>query len=306
MLDARWSRPGAAGRGGRRRRGRLHRAGLAARASTSMVALEDEVRLVMHLRMTGQPAARARGRGRARAPPPARADASSSTARARAVHRPAPVRHGHRAAGRRGAATTTSPPGSGVEPLSPEFTAEALRELAAGRRAPVKAFLLSQERIAGVGNIYADEALWRSRIHPLRPVGTLKRPQLAALRDAVVESLEAGIDAEAPRSTTSATPTGPAAASRTAFRCTGARASRARAAARRSARCAPPAAGPTCARAASRGRDFDVARRLRLTRVRSRGSALRSPLRSCRTSGSSRLIWRKCCAVITTTLAGEW
>ena len=83
----------------------------------------------------------------------------------------------------------------GVEPLSPEFTAEGLRELAAGRRAPTKAFLLTQERIAGVGNIYADEALWRSRIHPLRPVGTLKRPQLAALRDAVVASLEAGIDA---------------------------------------------------------------------------------------------------------------
>ena len=83
----------------------------------------------------------------------------------------------------------------GVEPLSPAFSADALRALAAGRRAPVKAFLLSQERIAGVGNIYADEALFRARIHPLRPVGTLKRPQLAALRDAVVASLEAGIDA---------------------------------------------------------------------------------------------------------------
>ena len=83
----------------------------------------------------------------------------------------------------------------GVEPLGPEFTPEALRALAAKRRAPVKAFLLTQERIAGVGNIYADEALFRARIHPLRPVGTLKRPQIAALRDAVVASLEAGIDA---------------------------------------------------------------------------------------------------------------
>jgi formamidopyrimidine-DNA glycosylase len=46
-----------------------------------------------------------------------------------------------------------------------------------------------------VGNIYADEALFQARIHPLRPVGTLKRPQIAALRDAVVASLEAGIDA---------------------------------------------------------------------------------------------------------------
>src|SRR4051794_16376852 len=83
----------------------------------------------------------------------------------------------------------------GVEPLSPDFTADALRALAKGRRAPVKAFLLTQERIAGVGNIYADEALYRARIHPLRPVGTLRRPQIADLRDAVVASLEAGIDA---------------------------------------------------------------------------------------------------------------
>jgi formamidopyrimidine-DNA glycosylase len=84
----------------------------------------------------------------------------------------------------------------GVEPLSPDFTADALRALARGRRQPVKAFLLTQERVAGVGNIYADEALFRARIHPLRPVGTLKRRQVEALRDAVVETLEAGIDAK--------------------------------------------------------------------------------------------------------------
>jgi formamidopyrimidine-DNA glycosylase len=84
----------------------------------------------------------------------------------------------------------------GPEPLSPDFTADALKAQAARRKQPVKAFLLSQERIAGVGNIYADEALFRARIHPLRPVGTLNRAQLADLRDAVVESLEAGIDAK--------------------------------------------------------------------------------------------------------------
>ena len=84
----------------------------------------------------------------------------------------------------------------GVEPLSPDFTAEALREQARGRTQPVKAFLLNQERVAGVGNIYADEALFRARIHPLRPVGTLRKPQIEALREAVVESLEAGIDAK--------------------------------------------------------------------------------------------------------------
>ncbi|HEY7633870.1 MAG TPA: bifunctional DNA-formamidopyrimidine glycosylase/DNA-(apurinic or apyrimidinic site) lyase [Thermoleophilaceae bacterium] len=84
----------------------------------------------------------------------------------------------------------------GVEPLGPDFTSDALRALARGRKAPVKAFLLSQERVAGVGNIYADEALFRAQIHPLRPVGTLKRGQIEALRDAVVESLNAGIDAK--------------------------------------------------------------------------------------------------------------
>jgi formamidopyrimidine-DNA glycosylase len=84
----------------------------------------------------------------------------------------------------------------GVEPLGPDFTADALRALARGRRQPVKAFLLTQERVAGVGNIYADEALFRARIHPLRAVGTLKRAQVEALRDAVVETLEQGIDAK--------------------------------------------------------------------------------------------------------------
>jgi formamidopyrimidine-DNA glycosylase len=81
----------------------------------------------------------------------------------------------------------------GVEPLSPDFTTEALRALARGRKQPVKAFLLNQERIAGVGNIYADEALWRAKLHPLRAVGTLKRDQIEALHYAVVESLELGI-----------------------------------------------------------------------------------------------------------------
>ncbi|MGH2782397.1 MAG: zinc finger domain-containing protein, partial [Thermoleophilaceae bacterium] len=84
----------------------------------------------------------------------------------------------------------------GVEPLSPDFTAEALHALARGRRQPVKAFLLTQERVAGVGNIYADEALFRARIHPLRPVGSLRRTQVEDLCDAVVETLEAGIDAK--------------------------------------------------------------------------------------------------------------
>jgi len=83
----------------------------------------------------------------------------------------------------------------GVEPLGPGFTSDHLLTMTRGRRLPIKAFLLDQRRIAGVGNIYANEALFRARIHPLRETGKLKRNQVAALRDAVVGALSAGIDA---------------------------------------------------------------------------------------------------------------
>jgi formamidopyrimidine-DNA glycosylase len=83
----------------------------------------------------------------------------------------------------------------GVEPLSGEFTAEHLFSLTRNRRAPIKALLLDQRRVAGVGNIYANEALFRAGIHPLRTAGALNRRQVADLRDAVVASLRAGIDA---------------------------------------------------------------------------------------------------------------
>jgi formamidopyrimidine-DNA glycosylase len=84
----------------------------------------------------------------------------------------------------------------GVEPLEQGFTAEHLYVLARTSRAPVKAFLLDQKRVAGVGNIYADEALFRARVHPLRPANRLTRAQCAAIRDAVVASLLAGLDAK--------------------------------------------------------------------------------------------------------------
>jgi formamidopyrimidine-DNA glycosylase len=83
----------------------------------------------------------------------------------------------------------------GVEPLSDEFTAEAIGAMAAGRTVPLKSFLLDQSGIAGVGNIYADEALYRARLHPLSPAGSMKPEHWQALRDAVVAALQAGIDA---------------------------------------------------------------------------------------------------------------
>jgi len=83
----------------------------------------------------------------------------------------------------------------GLEPFDERFTAEHLRALARGRTAPIKALLLDQRKIAGVGNIYADEALFRAGIHPRRPAGRLTGAQHARLRETVIAALSAGIDA---------------------------------------------------------------------------------------------------------------
>jgi formamidopyrimidine-DNA glycosylase len=81
----------------------------------------------------------------------------------------------------------------GGEPLERAFTTASLERAFANRRAPVKAALLDQRAAAGVGNIYADEALWRARIHPLRPAGSLSSEELAALRTALRQVLQTGI-----------------------------------------------------------------------------------------------------------------
>jgi formamidopyrimidine-DNA glycosylase len=81
----------------------------------------------------------------------------------------------------------------GDEPFSEAFTSRALARRLKGRRAPVKAALLDQRSLAGMGNIYADEALWRARIHPLRPAGELKPAEIKRLHAGVREALELGI-----------------------------------------------------------------------------------------------------------------
>jgi formamidopyrimidine-DNA glycosylase len=81
----------------------------------------------------------------------------------------------------------------GPEPLEDAFTAAFLRDRLARRRAPVKAALLDQRTVAGLGNIYADEALWRARLHPRREAGTLRRGELERVRDAIREALEMGV-----------------------------------------------------------------------------------------------------------------
>ncbi|MSX02755.1 MAG: bifunctional DNA-formamidopyrimidine glycosylase/DNA-(apurinic or apyrimidinic site) lyase [Actinobacteria bacterium] len=83
----------------------------------------------------------------------------------------------------------------GIEPFSGELDGTALRGLAAGRRTPIKAFLLDQRQIAGIGNIYADEALFRASIHPMREAGRLTKAQYDLLAVTIVEALQAGLDA---------------------------------------------------------------------------------------------------------------
>ena len=81
----------------------------------------------------------------------------------------------------------------GLEPLERGFSASKLAERLGGRRAPIKAALLDQRNLAGVGNIYADEALWRARIDPRRIAGELDVPEIRALHRGIRRSLEAGI-----------------------------------------------------------------------------------------------------------------
>ena len=81
----------------------------------------------------------------------------------------------------------------GEEPLVDAFTAKGLGESLRGRRAPLKAALLDQRTLAGLGNIYVDEALWYARLHPLRPAGSLDREELRRLHRAIRKALALGI-----------------------------------------------------------------------------------------------------------------
>ena len=199
ILDPRWSRPLApeelagvlAGRRilGLRRRGKY-----------LLWELEGDLHLAQHLRMTGA----------------VLADPDPEPAHTRVRIELGP-RAGKRAAGPRRVHLAIADPrrfgtgellaGSealeaflaarlGVEPFDEQFTAAHLRSVMRGRRTPVKALLLDQRRIAGVGNIYADEALFGAGIHPRRPAGALTGTQTARLREMIIAALSAGIDSK--------------------------------------------------------------------------------------------------------------
>ena len=80
-----------------------------------------------------------------------------------------------------------------IEPLGDEFTVEELARSLAGRTGAIKPVLLNQAVIAGIGNIYADEALYYASIHPLRPASRLTQDrEVRLLRDGIVAVLDAG------------------------------------------------------------------------------------------------------------------
>jgi formamidopyrimidine-DNA glycosylase len=183
VLDARWCAPLAPDELAAAVEGRRIEA-LARRGKYLVWELEDDVHLMMHLRMTGalllDPSE-----------PPRYARVRFGLDDGHAVHFDDPRRFGtgELALGDDARAAFFASR-LGVEPLSADFTSSHLYALTRVSRAPIKAFLL------GVGNIYADEALFRAGIHPLRPAGRLTRRQVAGLRDAVVASLEEGLAAK--------------------------------------------------------------------------------------------------------------
>ena len=107
---------------------------------------------------------------------------------------------------------------NGPEPLGRGFTSEWLAGQLARRRAPVKSVLLDQRVVAGLGNIYADEALWRARINPLRPAAELTRDEVASVHRAIRAALRTGIARQGSTLSTYARPDGSAGSMQDEFR----------------------------------------------------------------------------------------
>lgn len=82
----------------------------------------------------------------------------------------------------------------GIEPLDGSLTGESLFEISRDRRTPLKSFLLDQHGVAGIGNIYADEALHRAGLHPLSPAASMRQEHCDALAEAIVDALNLGLE----------------------------------------------------------------------------------------------------------------
>jgi formamidopyrimidine-DNA glycosylase len=189
VLDERWTRPDPPSGVEQALAGRTV-AGVDRRGKYLIVRLDDGAALVMHLRMTGNLLVR-----------PVGSHPEARHLRARVWFEDGSElwftdarRFGHGVVLRTGEIDDYFAARLGIEPLSGDLTPDALVALADGRRAPLKSFLLNQSGIAGIGNIYADEALFRAELHPLSPAGSMKLEHCEALCDGIVEALEAGLD----------------------------------------------------------------------------------------------------------------
>jgi len=201
ILDERWTRPLppapiAAALSGRE----IVSAGR--RGKYLLLGLDDGSTLVMHLRMTGNLLLAEGGEEARRFGGERLYESSSDPLYLRAelelddgrlLRFTDPRRFGHASLLGRGELDDYLDARIGVEPLGDELTAELICRLAEGRTVPLKSFLLDQKGIAGIGNIYADEALHRAELHPLSPAGSMRPEHCEALREGIVAALEEGL-----------------------------------------------------------------------------------------------------------------
>ena len=185
VLDPRWTEPAPPADVERAVTGRRIEA-LRRRGKWLLMGLEDDVWLVMHLRMTGNLVLTDADEDRF-----TRARIALDDGRRLLFNDARRFGTGQVVAG--DGLEHHLAPRAGIEPLSDDLTPDAIGELATGRTAPLKSFLMMQSGIAGIGNIYADEALHRARLHPLSPAGSMRREHWEDLQEAIVETLEAGL-----------------------------------------------------------------------------------------------------------------
>ncbi len=192
VADARWCEPHTAREFGARLRGRTVER-FERRGKFMVLRLDDDGTLVLHLRMTGNLLYLPDGA----APPATHRRGTLWLDDGSRLVFVDPRRFGTARVYRDPAELAVYFDGRvGVEPFSEEFTAEFLRAATRGRRTPIKAFLLNQRHVAGIGNIYADEALYRAALSPRMRADRLTRAQASALHAAIRHALTAGIDAK--------------------------------------------------------------------------------------------------------------
>ena len=201
VLDERWTRPEPPAAIEAGLTGRTIDA-VGRRGKYLLLGLDDGATLVMHLRMTGnlllaEPDGEERRLGMDRlypaatTPPHLRAELALDDGRL--LRFTDPRRFGHAHLLGPGELDPYLDSRIGVEPLSEDLTPELIGRIAEGRVVPLKSFLLDQKGIAGIGNIYADEALHRAELHPLSPAGSMKPEHCEALVDGIVDALETGL-----------------------------------------------------------------------------------------------------------------